>query len=253
MPLIRSLALRLPVFGVCACLMLAAPAAETAPATAPKSYLVDRFGGLAATVGSRNRQKIRLLAGPEKVEMLNDRSPGRSWQAQRGRVTFTITIQDETGLQVEEVLDRIERMPPAYSPVLAIVSEPGKAGIAFYKNLGGAAAHGSQDYLNVVSDVDTGVLLHESGHVLEQRYRTAHADVLDAWKKLTPEDGVSVSGYGDHVAHEDLAEFAMVYALCLDAGEEKLADLRRFSPRRFDLWKKILAEAPKLDPPAVKP
>lgn len=229
-----------------------ASAAETAAAPTKKSYLVDHFGPLRATVGARNRQKIRLVSGPEAVQMPNDKSPGRRWKAQLGGTTFTITIQDETGLEVEQVLERVERMPPPYRSVLAIVSEPGKAGLAFYKNLGGAAAHGSQDYLNVVSGIGTDVLLHESGHILEQRYRTAHADVLDDWKELIPKDGVSVSGYGDQVAHEDLAEFAMVYALCLDAGDAKLADLRRFSPRRFALWKKILGEAPKLDPPAEK-
>lgn len=101
--------------------------------------------------------------------------------------------------------------------------------------------------------IDTAVLLHESGHVLEQRYRTAHADVLEDWAKLIPEDGISVSDYGDHVAHEDLAEFAMVYGFCLDAGEPQLTDLSRFSPRRFALWKTILEEAPQLDPPGEKP
>lgn len=233
-----------------AALMASASAAETASLPGKKSYLVDHFGSLSSTVGTRNRQKVRLLSGPESVQMPNDKSPGRRWQAQLGGTKFAITIQDETGLEVQEVLQRIERMPVAYRHVLAIVSEPGKAGIAFYKHLGGAAAHGSQDYLNVVPDIDTMVLLHESGHVLEQRYRTSNADVLDRWKELISKDGVSVSGYGDQVAHEDLAEFAMVYAVCLDAGREKLTDLRRFSPRRFELWRTILDEAPKIDPPA---
>lgn len=73
--------------------------------------------------------------------------------------------------------------------------------------------------------------------------------MLDDWERLIPEHGISVSGYGDHVAHEDLAEFAMVYALCLDAGAAKIADLRRLSRRRFAVWETILAEAPRLDPP----
>lgn len=215
--------------------------------------LVDRFGSLATSVGMQDRDRIQLVSGPDRVTMLNDETPGRCWQATLGTVGFRITIQDATGLEVEQVVEAIERMPPAYRPALAVVSEPGKAGIAFYKDLDGAAAHGSQDYLNVVPGIDTAVLLHESGHVLEQRYRTVHADVLEEWGKLIPEDGISVSEYGDHVAHEDLAEFAMVYGLCLDAGEPQLADLRRFSPRRFALWQAILEKAPHLDPPAKTP
>ena len=38
-------------------------------------------------------------------------------------------------------------------------------------------------------------------------------------------DNLSVSDYGDHVRHEDLGEFAQVYAVCLDAGCEQLAAL----------------------------
>ncbi len=212
--------------------------------------LIDRFGGLAATVGSANRDKVELVSGPDRVAMLNDASPGRRWRARLGGVSFTITIQADTGLEVEQVFDPIHRMPLAYRPALAIVSEPGKAGLAWYKDLDGAAAHGSQDYLNVVPGVDAAVLLHECGHVLEQRYRTAHARVLDDWERLIPEDGISVSDYGDHLVHEDLAEFAMVYALCLDGGAAQIADLRRFSPRRFAVWEAILAEAPRLDPPS---
>jgi hypothetical protein len=58
-----------------------------------------------------------------------------------------------------------------------------------------------------------------------------------------------VSGYGDHVAHEDLAEFARLHALCLQAGPAKLEDLRRRSPRRFEIWTAILKTAPSLPAP----
>lgn len=45
----------------------------------------------------------------------------------------------------------------------------------------------------------------------------------------------------------------MVHALCLDAGEAKLADLQRLSPRRFALWKQILAKAPTIARPVGEP
>jgi hypothetical protein len=103
--------------------------------------------------------------------------------------------------------------------------------------------------LNIIPKAGTRVLLHEAGHILEQRYRTAHGDVLQRWEALIPGENVSVSRYGDTVAHEDLAEFALVHALCLDAGEESLQALRRHSPRRFELWTDILKVAPQLEAP----
>jgi hypothetical protein len=72
---------------------------------------------------------------------------------------------------------------------------------------------------------------------------------LERWKIAIEQDKVSVSGYGDHVAHEDLAEFARIYALCLQAGADKLADLRRRSPRRFEIWASILKTAPSISAP----
>ena len=48
-----------------------------------------------------------------------------------------------------------------------------------------------------------------------------------------------MSDYGE-VRHEDLAEFAQVYAVCLDAGTKHLDELKKLSPRRFALWEKIL-------------
>ena len=70
--------------------------------------------------------------------------------------------------------------------------------------------------------------------------RSSDPEVLSDWGKAIAADKISVSDYGDKVRHEDLAEFALVYAVCLDAGPKHLADLKKLSPVRFKQWKRIL-------------
>ncbi|NBW96145.1 MAG: DUF1565 domain-containing protein, partial [Planctomycetia bacterium] len=89
--------------------------------------LIDRFGSLAATVGSANRDKVELVSGPDRVAMLNDASPGRRWRAWLGGVSFTITIQADTGLEVEQVVEPIERIPPCCSTNVATCSSSATA------------------------------------------------------------------------------------------------------------------------------
>jgi hypothetical protein len=92
-----------------------------------------------------------------------------------------------------------------------------------------------------VKDADALVVAHECGHVLEQRVTSRDPHTLDQWKKAITADKISVSHYGDHVAHEDLAEFSYIYAVCLDGG--RLEDLKKLSPQRFSQWERILKEA----------
>jgi hypothetical protein len=83
-------------------------------------------------------------------------------------------------------------------------------------------------------------MVHEAGHIMEQRARNTEKDILDRWKDTIAEDKVSISRYGDKVHHEDLAEFAAVYAICLSAGSAELKKLKNESPKRFALWRRIL-------------
>jgi len=53
---------------------------------------------------------------------------------------------------------------------------------------------------------------------------------------------ISVSDNGYHVRREDIAEFAQVCAVCLDAGCKHLAALERPAPARFTLWAKIMKD-----------
>ena len=231
------------IIAACFSLLLYASDMYAAKAKNEKVYVVKHFSKLRKNFGKSNTDKPEILSGPTMVQMLNDQSSGKVWQVKLGETTFKVTIQDKTGMSVEECLERLERVPKPYRKLFEIVSEDNKAGMAFYAELGGAAAHGSQNYLNMVPRADAFVIVHEAGHILEQRITSSNPKTLEEWKKAIEKDKVSISRYGDQVAHEDLAEFALVYALCLDSGKKELAELKKLSPRRYALWETILTTA----------
>jgi len=212
-----------------------------------KPNLEKAFESLHVSFGARNTDKAIVLSGPKAVKMLRGESPGKSWQVKLGDVVFKLTIENKLKLKVEECLARLEKLPPAYRKAFAIVSEGTKDGVAFYEDLEGASAHGSQDYLNLVADADAFVVAHECGHVLEQRVTSKQPKTLEHWKTAIAKDRISVSDYGDEVAHEDLAEFSYIYATCLDGG--KLKELKVLSPQRFSQWEAILKSAEPLKEP----
>ncbi len=112
--------------------------------------------------------------------------------------------------------------------------------IGVYAIAGVASASAGRGYINKVPAADALVIAHEAGHTLEQVARQSDSKILDEWEEAIKADKISVSGYGDKVRHEDLGEFAQVYAVCLSAGSEPLAELKKLSPARFALWEKIL-------------
>lgn len=201
---------------------------------------MQEFGHLAESMGDKNEDGARILSGPEEVKLKRGLAPGKTWRVELSESTFRVSIEDVTGLEIEEALRRIERVPPLYLRALEIVSEEGKDGIAFYDDLGGAGAHGGQQYLNILFRVGAEVIVHEEGHIMEQRARDTEPDILERWGQASAADGVSVSRYGDSVVHEDQAEFAKVYALCLDAGSPLLERLKERSPERHALWERML-------------
>jgi len=211
------------------------------PAVTPKPrYLMQEFGKLGKTMGRKNTDKARILSGPTAVRLKRGKAPGKSWRIALGKHRFKVSIEDVTKLDIKAAVKKIERVPPLYRRCFEIVSEKGKDGIAFYKDLGGAAAHGGQEYLNIVSRAGALVMIHEAGHILEQRARNTEKDILERWQEAITKDKVSISPYGDRVVHEDQAEFARVYALCLDAGAAELKKLRQRSPARYVLWERML-------------
>lgn len=217
-----------------------AAATPPAPPAPPPERLVDEARPLAKALRARAGAPTAVLEGPAVAAMKNDRSPGRTWLARVGETTFRVTIQDAAKVEVDHVLAIVARLPARYRRCLEVVSETGKDGVAIYAELGGAAAHGSQDYLNMIPAADVFVVMHEAGHVLEQRATKAQPDVLTRWAEAIAADKVSVSPYGDTITHEDQAEFALVYGIAVATGADALARLRALSPRRAALWEEIL-------------
>lgn len=230
-----------------AALLLSLSLAAEAQTHERKPNLEKTFESLHVSFGARNMDKAIVLSGPKAVKMLRGESPGKSWQVKLGDVVFKVTIEDKLKLKVDACLARLEKLPPPYRKAFAIVSEGMKDGVAFYEDLDGASAHGSQDYLNLVKEADAFVVAHECGHVLEQRVTSKQPKTLEYWKAAIAADHISVSDYGDEVAHEDLAEFSYIYATCLDGG--KLKELKALSPQRFSQWEAILKSAEPLKEP----
>lgn len=233
------MAIRLPVCAVSMLLLIGMPAQSAEQ----KQYLGNNptVRTLIRSFGRKNIEHAKILSGPANVQLLRDKSPGKCWRISLGDTIFKISIQDAVKTPVTDCMSKLERVPPPYRKAFRIVSEDKKDGVAIYSDLGGnAAAHGSQDYLNMIPTANPLVLMHESGHVLEQRYTRSRPDTLKRWEQAILADKNSVSQYGDGASHEDLAEFAAIYGIYLDAGQEKLAELKALSPERFRLWEEIL-------------
>ena len=224
---------------LCLGILMISPATRAAPSPEVPASLEKTFQALGASFGSKNDQKVIVKSGPVARAMLRGASPGKSWQVSLGGADFRITIEDTVTMDVKECLSRLEQVPPSYRVAFQIVSEGKKDGVAFYSDLDGAAAHGSQEYLNVIPQANALVMVHEAGHILSQRAEAAIPGMNEKWSEAIAKDGISVSPYGDTVAHEDLAEFARIHAMCLDAGPAKLAELKKLSPRRHALWEAI--------------
>ncbi len=204
----------------------------------------EHFGELFGKFGQNSTTKVKVVSGPKNVKMRNGRVPGKQWWATCGKFRFKLTIQDTTKVKLEQLVQRIEKLPMPYIKACEVVSDATEDGIAVYASLGGAAAHGGQSYINIVPRANALVIAHEAGHTLEQAARSSDPAILDRWEQAIKADKISVSNYGDRVRHEDLGDFAKVYAVCLDAGAEHLARLKKLSPARFALWEEIL-EAPR--------
>ena len=225
---------------------VAGAAGKKDEAKMPKQQkLFDIFKPVMRDIGSANVQKGVVLSGPVAMKMTNNKAPGKQWHVQLGQSKFKITIEDASKMTLAQVLDWAERIPAPYRHALVVVSEKEKAGLAIYKTLGGAAAHGGQGYLNMIPlkpDRAASVIVHEAGHILEQRARNKETDILEQWAAACKADGIDVSNYGNGTNHEDIAEFARIYAFCIDpaAGPAMKPALRKLSPKRFELWEHAL-------------
>jgi hypothetical protein len=207
---------------------------------AAKVKVKAHFEPLFKDFGRNSTTKVKVVSGPEEVKMLNGGVSGKQWIATSGKYRFKLTIQDSTEVKLDQLVERLQNLPGPYIKACAAVSDEGEDGIAIYADLGGASAHGGQRYINIVPRADALVIAHEAGHTLEQVARASDPKILDTWLEAIKADKISITDYGDHAHPEDLAEFAMVYAVCLGAGSQHLAALKKLSPARFALWEKIL-------------
>jgi len=245
------------VIAIVVALLAAVPQVEAKAKTKPKAKKNDKklfqiFGGFFGKFGQKSTTKIKVVSGPTDVKMRNGRVPGKRWIATCGEFRFKLTIQEKTGVKLEELVKRLEKLPMPYIKACEVVSDETEDGIAVYANLGGAAAHGGKSYINIVPRAGALVIAHEAGHTLEQAARESDAKILDKWGEAIKADKISVSNYGDRVRHEDVGEFAKVYAVCLDAGPEHLARLKKLSPSRFALWE-VMLNTPTPGKPVTEP
>lgn len=179
-----------------------------------------------------------ILSGPTVIKM-NRGQMGKWWMVRRNVYCFKISIEDDHNNNIDQALETVSRLPLLYLIALEIVSDENENGMALYKNLGGAAGHGSRDYCNLIG-LNLGVLIHELGHAFEQEVRlTSESDLLDRWENDAKNvDEWHVSPYGDHNPWEDMAEYCKVYCVALQT--DRLQELKTLSPNRYEMWTRCI-------------
>ena len=173
-------------------------------------------------------------------------------------LTFEVNVSAEPPIEytdIQDVLNRLERIPVEYWYGLQIITEFGH-GMQFLDGSyfgGGAAAYGGMNYIDTQT-ADVPVLLHELGHTFEQYTRLGNSPALEpqdnilnpVWRHAIRVDDIRTSRYGNSNEWEDMAEFSRLHALCLI--EDSLGALRARSPERFRIWERILLNGTTIQP-----
>lgn len=173
-------------------------------------------------------------------------------------LTFDVNVSADppvTYTTIQEVLNRLERIPVEYWYGLRIISDFGH-GIQFLHPSyfgGGASAYGGMNYIDTRTAY-LPTLLHELGHTFEQYTRIGNAPILEPqgnildpiWRNAIRSDDNRTSGYGNNNEWEDMAEFARIHAQCLVEGS--LDELEAMSPERFRIWERILLNGTTIRP-----
>ena len=157
--------------------------AEKKPEKKPEKRLKDLFRGFYGKFGQKSTTKVKIVSGPTDVKMRNGRVPGKVWMATSGEFRFKITMQNSTGVKVEQVVQRLEKLPAPYMRARVVVSDKTEDGIAIYADLGGASAHGGKSYINLVPRASALVIAHEAGHTLEQKARNSDPNTWTCLEK----------------------------------------------------------------------
>ena len=120
--------------------------AVTAHAKEEKKRVFEYFSELFGKFGQNSTTQVRIVSGPKRVTMRNGHVEGTQWMATSGGFWFKITIQNSTKVKPEEVVERLEMLPMPYMRACEVVSDATEDGIAIYESLGGASAHGGDDF-----------------------------------------------------------------------------------------------------------
>jgi len=218
--------------------------------SAQQSRLDERFNGYVWRIGENIKNYAEVASGPVSHTMLHySKGPGQLWQVRCGGNYFKTTIEDATGASIEEAMQTYQKIPNVYRRGFEIVSSGD--GVSLFTTLGGAAGTGWLEGLCLAYPGGLGpwIITHEVGHVLQAKVWDCceGSGIMDRWSNAIYSDGVGVSEYGDSNPYEDLAEYARLYAGCLDrcddGDSQPLRELYAASPQRFQVWESILVQS----------
>ena len=221
-----------------------------------KEYILDDYTQFRNDLGQNSTDEVQIVSGPHVTAMNRGGTPGRVWNVTLGGEPFKISIENacSNAVSLDFAKGEAEKTPRMYWKSFEVVSDPSEDGMAYYDDIGGAAAHGGKSYLNMVKGVGAYVIIHEAGHILEQYAKETYTTISEDWPIAISNDAVSISRYGDRAHWEDLAEYARTYALALEAGMDQIEKLKGQTPNRFVLWEKVLRyskAAPTNDTPVI--
>ena len=174
----------------------------------------------------------------------------RATEYEAHALNFEINLSADppiTYTNIQDVLERLERIPVEYWYGLKIITEFGRGMQFLHASYfrGGAAAYGSMNYIDTRT-AELPTLLHELGHTFEQYTRIGNPPILEPqsnilnpiWRNAIRSDNNRTSRYGNSNEWEDMAEFARIHAQC--SAEGTLQNLENMSPERLRIWSRIL-------------
>ena len=92
----------------------------------------SHFAPLFKEFGRNVTTKVEIVSGPKEVKMLNGGVAGKQWIATSGKYRFKLTIQDSMGVKLDQLVERLQKLPGPYMKACTVVSDEGEDGIAIY-------------------------------------------------------------------------------------------------------------------------
>jgi formylglycine-generating enzyme required for sulfatase activity len=213
----------------------------TAVHAAETQALKESFRHLYEQFGQQAVGKVKIISGPKAVKMRRDSAPGKQWTATSGLYKFKLTIENKAECKIEKLVGILEKLPASYMSVCAAVSGDAKDGVAVYADLGGAPASGGLGYVDIVPTAGALAVVRATGPALLDTVGAKDETILKQWTQAIKSEG-SVSARGDASCKDDIAEYAALYAVCLNARySHHCGHLQRISRKRGVLWAQMLS------------